>query len=259
MFEEYTGAIHRETRPPQGGNYEVELLETEQGRFIVKTGDAPWKIEELEKEARVLTALAPYHPGAPSFLARHGDHFLLTYLDGVNLAVTVADGEDAAARRRLAAEHGRFLRRLHSWTPDLPCPADWLADAVRQCAERVARGEVSGLVKAHSAHAGRDIAEVLDCLRREQPKYTTELVFGHGDWCLPNSLVQGDSVTGAVDWSWGGYADYRFDLATGLWSLRYNLGDDPALDEYLAAFLDGYGYGGDIRSLAFFEAIYAFM
>jgi aminoglycoside phosphotransferase len=66
-------------------------------------------------------------------------------------------------------------------------------------------------------------------------------------------------VTGAVDWSWGGYADYRFDLATGLWSLRYNLGDDAAIDRYLASFLEGYGYADSADSLALFEAIYALM
>jgi aminoglycoside phosphotransferase len=259
MFEKYTGTLYNASRPHQGCNFDVTLLNAERGRFIVKTGDTPWKIEELAKEARVLTALAPYQPAVPGFVARAGDHFLFTYLDGVNLAVTVAEQTSATARRHLAAEHGRFLRRIHSWTAALPRPSDWLADAVHLCEQRVESGEVTGLVTSHSAHTGWDAAEVLAYLRREQAAVITALVFGHGDWCLPNSLVEDGSVTGAVDWSAGGYADYRFDLATALWSLRFNLRDDPATADYLAAFLSAYGYEGDIESLAFFEGIYALL
>jgi len=259
MFEKYTGTLHKATRPHQGCNFDVTLLDAEQGRFIVKTGDAPWKIEELEKEARVLTALASYQPAVPGFVARAGDQFLFTYLDGVNLAVTVAEQKDTAARRHLAADHGRCLRRMHSWAPALPRPADWLADTVRLCEQRVASGEVSGLVKDHSAHDGRDVAQVLEYLHGERATLTTMLVLGHGDWCLPNALVEDRRVTGAVDWSAGGYADYRFDLATALWSLRFNLGDDPAIEDYLAAFLAAYGYDGDVESLAFFDGIYSLM
>ena len=40
------------------------------------------------------------------------------------------------------------------------------------------------------------------------------------DWCLPNVLANNGRLTGAIDWSNGGYADRRYDIATGLWSLR---------------------------------------
>jgi aminoglycoside phosphotransferase len=258
MFEAHTGTVYRETRPPQGENFSVTLLEAERGHFIVKTGDESWKIEELEKEARVLMALAPYYPGAPGFVARAGNHFLLTYLDGVNLAVTVAERTGTTARCHLAAEHGRFLRRLHSWIPDLPRPENWVADAMRHIFDSQEESDLNP-ISPYSGHAGRCATEVLGVLEEQYPNITTESVFGHGDWCLPNSLVQGDAVTGAIDWSCGGFADYRYDLATALWSLRYNLRGDPSLPAYLDAFLHGYGYDGHVEDLSFFEALYALL
>jgi aminoglycoside phosphotransferase len=256
MFETYIGKIREAMRPPQGCNFSVTLLDAERGRFIVKTGDEAWKIAELAREASVLRGLTDYQPHVPGFVAREDDAFLFTYLDGVNLAV-IADGDEADPTLGAfwAAEHGRFLRQIHSWTPDLPRPeTDWLDFAVKNSAAQIAAGNASGEADEFSVHAGKTVEELLGFIRAERPRFTTELQFGHGDWCLPNALVSGGRVTGAVDWSNGGYADYRYDVATALWSLRRN-----NLAAHTDAFLNAYGFAGKPDELPFFEAIYALM
>ena len=256
MFEAYIGKIRTTTSPPQGCNFSVTLLDAERGRFIVKTGDAAWKIAELEREASVLRGLTAYQPRVPGFVAREGDAFLFTYLDGVNLAV-MADGDDADPTLGAfwAAEHGRFLRQIHSWTPDSPRPeTDWLDYALQKCADNIRSGESCGAAGEFSIHAEKTVEELLTFLRAERFRYTPKIRFGHGDWCLPNALVHGGRVAGAIDWSNGGYADYRYDMVTALWSLRRN-----NLAAHTDAFLDAYSFAGTPDELRFFEAIYALM
>jgi aminoglycoside phosphotransferase len=58
----------------------------------------------------------------------------------------------------------------------------------------------------------------------------------HGDYCLPNVLVDQGRLTGLVDVGRAGLGDPRDDLAAGAWTLHYNFGHGFARD-----FLDAYG------------------
>jgi len=52
-----------------------------------------------------------------------------------------------------------------------------------------------------------------------------ELCFTHGDFCLPNIFIDGESITGFIDLGRGGIADKWQDIALCVRSLRYNLHD----------------------------------
>ena len=58
----------------------------------------------------------------------------------------------------------------------------------------------------------------------------------HGDYCLPNVLVDEGRLVGLVDVGRAGLGDPRDDLAAGLWTLHYNFGHG-----FGAEFLDTYG------------------
>jgi kanamycin kinase len=58
----------------------------------------------------------------------------------------------------------------------------------------------------------------------------------HGDYCLPNVLVEQGALVGIVDVGRAGLGDPRDDLAAGLWTLHYNFGPGHAPE-----FLDAYG------------------
>jgi aminoglycoside phosphotransferase len=62
------------------------------------------------------------------------------------------------------------------------------------------------------------------------------LVLIHGDYCLPNVLVEQGRLTALVDLGRSGIGDPRDDFAAALWSLHYNYGPGYARD-----FLDAYG------------------
>lgn len=59
----------------------------------------------------------------------------------------------------------------------------------------------------------------------------------HGDYCLPNIMLNHWKFTGFIDVGRGGIGDRHVDLFWGAWTLRYNL----KTDAYRQRFLDAYG------------------
>jgi len=59
----------------------------------------------------------------------------------------------------------------------------------------------------------------------------------HGDFCLPNVMLQDGKVTAFIDVAQAGLGDRHIDLYWVLWSLHFNLGTD----QYTDCFLDHYG------------------
>jgi kanamycin kinase len=57
----------------------------------------------------------------------------------------------------------------------------------------------------------------------------------HGDYCLPNVLVEDGRLSGLIDLGRAGLGDPQDDLAAGVWTLQYNFGPGLARE-----FLDGY-------------------
>ncbi|WP_323099224.1 aminoglycoside phosphotransferase family protein [Intrasporangium sp. YIM S08009] len=125
---------------------------------------------------------------------------------------------------------GATLRRLH----DAPLPPwsgasldEKAASLDRECAWLLA----GAVVPADLVTRNREIAEV--ALRRRPP------VFMHGDLQVTHVFVEGDEVTGVLDWSEAGQGDAMYDLAS------LTLGHREHLDDVAA----GYGAGVDLDAV----------
>ena len=59
----------------------------------------------------------------------------------------------------------------------------------------------------------------------------------HGDYCLPNVMLDNWHFSGLIDVGGGGIGDRHVDLFWGIWSLDYNL----KTNAYTQRFLDAYG------------------
>ena len=59
----------------------------------------------------------------------------------------------------------------------------------------------------------------------------------HGDYCLPNIMLDNWSFSGFIDLGNGGVGDRHIDLFWGAWTLGFNLGTD----QYRERFFDAYG------------------
>jgi kanamycin kinase/aminoglycoside 3'-phosphotransferase-3 len=75
----------------------------------------------------------------------------------------------------------------------------------------------------------KDVPDLFDYLDRNRP--IEDLVFSHGDFCLPNVFVSGNDVTGFIDWGNGGIADRWQDIALCVRSLHHNCTEDALYDE----------------------------
>lgn len=63
-----------------------------------------------------------------------------------------------------------------------------------------------------------------------------DLVVSHGDFCLPNVLIDHDGQTQIIDLGDAGVYDRHYDLYWGIWSLRFNHFEDQ-----IPNFLSSYG------------------
>lgn len=75
----------------------------------------------------------------------------------------------------------------------------------------------------------------------------------HGDYCLPNILLDNWQFSGFIDVGCGGVGDKHIDLFWGAWTLRFNL----KTDAWCSRFLDCYGRDNFdpevLRAIAAFE------
>lgn len=251
----HTGVPLLTEQPFQGMNFETYILHSDQGRFVVKFARTPRLAAELAAEQRILRQIGcagGLVPQPLEFVQHQGTGIsLLTWLPGNNL-VELLPTLDRATKEHLLAGAARTLRRIHEWQPELPRPTDWVARALERVRRHVQRGEIDQPIKHPGRFRGDDPAKILARLEQWQLSARTDLVFCHGDFCLPNILAVAGEITGVVDWSAGSYADRRYDLATVMWSIRYNTNDQSLVD----LFLDVYGLEEPDEHLWPYEALY---
>ena len=175
-------------------------------------------------------------------------------LDKDWLLTRAVPGEDCTFRRyledpkRLSALLGEKLRMLHE-VSTAGCPVtDHTGAYLAAVAEGQARGRFDGSYYHREglteAAARRTVQEAAPLLKNE--------VLLHGDYCLPNVMLDDWKFSGFIDLDHGGIGDRHIDLFWGAWSLGFNLGTDRWRDRFLDA------YGRDIINEELLRAIGAF-
>lgn len=147
------------------------------------------------------------------------DHLLMTRING-SMACDEAFMTDPV---RLTQSLAKALKLM--WSVDISdCPADWRLDRKLIAAEKaVAAGEVD-VDNTEPETFGEDgfcnPKDLLDWLIANRPE--EDLVLSHGDFCLPNVFLYGDSLAGIIDLGRAGVADRWQDIALCYRSLKHN-------------------------------------
>ena len=159
----------------------------------------------------------------------HTQYLLMTQLGGITGIHQEATKDPA----RLVAEFARGLREVHALDIG-SCPMDWRMSRFFPWAE--------GLIKGGSfddripAGGTRDrLREELGAVRATLPE-EEDLVFTHGDYCLPNVMFQDGMLTGFIDLGFAGIGDRYMDFVSASWTIQRNLGE-----EWIAPFFQAYG------------------
>jgi len=156
--------------------------------------------------------------------------------------------KDPATLARILA---RGLRAFHDGAPVGECPFDFRIDAaIRHVRSRLRSGLIDQHRDFHKEFAHLTPVEAVELLESMRPG-SEDLVVCHGDYCLPNILIEEGRATGFVDLGELGVADRWWDLAAATWSLTWNLG--PGFED---VFLAEYGAPRDPDRIRFYRLLY---
>jgi len=184
---------------------------------------------KLSREARMTSYFSGKGLSAHvvEFVTADGRDFLLTENIGGRSGISDAALADP---KRLTMVYAESLRQLHDsvfhdcndisgcMNLNVPEDAELNEYTYTECADVMSSDTAQALLRL-----------------RPQLKCDTML---HGDYCLPNILIDGDyKLRGFIDLGEAGMGDRHFDLFWGVWSLWYNLKSN-SMREY---FLDCYG------------------
>jgi aminoglycoside phosphotransferase (APT) family kinase protein len=202
---------------------EVQVVVAHAERATLRVGDVFVKVDadpsntDVEVEAM---ALAPV-PTA-EVLWRRPPVLALAALPGTALGRL---GEPSTTSSEAWVAAGAAVRRLHD-APLPPWPGRSLQEKASSLETECAWLLAHDVLPTDLVRRNREVAEA--ALRPRPP------VFMHGDLQVAHVFVEGDEVTGVLDWSEAGQGDALYDLAT------LTLGHPEHLDDVLV------GYGSDV-------------
>jgi Aminoglycoside phosphotransferase len=165
----------------------------------------------------------------------HAEYLLLDEVAGV----PASDPAWSRFLPEVVAALGEGLARVHR-TPIAECPFNHrLVWQVNEACRRVAAGRVRE-EDFDEERVGRRATDLLTELLATTPE-REDLVFAHGDFCLPNVVLDRAQdgtlhVAGLVDCGRAGVADRHQDLALAIRSITHNLGRG-----WVRPFLRAYG------------------
>ncbi len=175
------------------------------------------------------------------------------------LLLTVVPGKDATEDLPGLSLHDRVglvatgLWQIHR-IDIADCPFDRTLDAELCLARtRVEQGLVSE-EDLEDHQKGRSIKAILNDLEERRPSSETA-VFTHGDYSLPNIMIDRGRVSGFLDWRDGGIGDPYRDLPIVAKSIVRNWGE-----EWVDLFYKCYGLqdGVDQEKMEYYRLLYRF-
>jgi aminoglycoside phosphotransferase (APT) family kinase protein len=201
----------------------VEVIVAHRERATLRLGEVFLKIDADQTRTDVeVEAMAVAPIPTPEVLWRKPPVLALAALPGTALGRL---GEPSTASPAAWAAAGAAVRKLHD-APLPPRPGRSLDEIASELDSECERLVADGVLPADLVTRNREVAEA--ALRPWTP------VFTHGDLQIDHVFVDGDEITGVIDWSEAGQGDALYDLAT------LTLGHEEHLDDVVA------GYGTDV-------------
>lgn len=187
----------------------------------------------LEQEARMT---AYFHgkglaPEVLTYTSEKRDWLLTAKATGTDCT----DARYLENPERLCDTLADLLRRLHSMDPS-DCPVPDRIVSYRKTAETNYRAGNFDRTLFPDNWGYASAEEAWQVIRRDGHRLKTDTLL-HGDYCLPNVLLNDWSFGAFIDVGNGGVGDRHIDLFWGVWSLSFNL----KTERYSSRFLDAYG------------------
>jgi aminoglycoside phosphotransferase len=191
------------------------------------------------------------HIPVPEILGVGSEHGTAWMVSIARPGVDATHPEQLRDPERLTRALAAGLRRFHHGAPIDSCPFDFrLEAALAQARRRLGSGLSEEELDFHPEFHHLSPEEAMSVLESSRPT-TEDLVVCHGDYCLPNVLIEDGEVTGYLDLGELGVACRWWDLATATWSLTWNLGKG-----FEELFLEEYGVNLDRERMTYYRLMY---
>lgn len=248
-MQHFCEGIWEEIAVGHSGNAVFRITYSQGQSSYLKVAKHPFEQELLAEKER-LEWLHERLP-VPSVVAYATDnqhtYLLISEIQGL-MAYDEHFAQDVPTVVRLLAQGLWMLHELNI----TDCPFDQsLSHKITLAQERVHAGLVNE-ADFDEKHEGMHTDELLNRLLECQPK-TENIVFTHGDYCLPNILIDPFSMqlSGFIDLGRAGIADRYHDLALAARSLAYNFG--PGWEPFL---WEAYGLKNvDVAKIQFYQLL----
>jgi aminoglycoside phosphotransferase len=190
--------------------------------------DQKWPRRELTEEKKVLEWLSGKLPVATVLLFDEddkNDYLLISAIPGVDAANLVGKIDNTELVILLA----KGLRMIHQVPVD-DCPFQRTLDMMIETAGFNVKHKLVHEWDFADARRGKTAEELYEELLLLRPQ-DEDLVFTHGDYCLPNIMIHQRKIAGFIDLHRAGIADRYKDIALAIRSIRYNIG--PGYEQVL--------------------------
>ena len=181
--------------------------------------------------------------------------FYQTIEDKDYLITEKVSGEDCTHYfndpERLCDTIAANLRKLHD-QPIADCP---IQDRITGYVSAVHNGHARGKYEYDLFKGLWEFSSVQDAwdAAKEGIQSLERNTLIHGDYCLPNIILNNWKLSGFIDLIKAGVGDRHIDVLWGIWTLKYNLGTA----KYTDRFIDAYGrdmiYKEKLRCIAAME------
>jgi aminoglycoside phosphotransferase len=153
-------------------------------------------------------------------LSAGAEALLLSEVAGVPASDYVADNAQAGRVTDFLKKAAQAMRRIHD-IPIVDCSFDQRLDSkFAKAWENIQNGFVDES-DFDAERLGKTAEQIYRELNAERPD-NEDLVFTHGDLCLPNIIVKDGEIAGFLDFGRGGIADRYQDIALFLRSFNFN-------------------------------------
>jgi kanamycin kinase len=136
--------------------------------------------------------------------------------------------------KRLCDTIAELLRTLHEIDP-LDCPVQRTAEYFAG-AERNYKAGIFDPSYSYKGDSFKTADEAWRVVESGKHLLCSDTLI-HGDYCLPNIMLDNWNFSGFIDLGNGGRGDRHIDIFWGAWTLEFNLGTD----KYRERFFDAYG------------------
>ncbi len=173
--------------------------------------------EDLQKEAKILKWLKGKLPVPEVYYYEQyqgTEYLLISELQGIEVSESMIFSNPEKMIGLLA----NGLKMIHQ-VSIRDCPFEQTLDVKLIVAKQ---NLIQGLVDEEDfqpENLGKTADEIYNLVLVNKPK-SEDLVFIHGDFCLPNMIIKNSELSGFIDWGRGGIGDRYQDLALAVRSIQ---------------------------------------